>query len=433
MACRAFFSFGVSLPFFSDKESCKPWQKHPGNRLTKQAGTASDCQIPKQCKVYFPNGNRPTSAGDGGDGGGGGGGGNGGAFFFLLYRKAAANLNVVGNSCCLRALPCALPCALLRQNAVSVEKGRSKSLASKLFLLYYNITTACKNKFLYCVRNRFFAERKEQPFVEIWREKVLASKLFLLYYSTSVFRLSTGAHPLHPRGCFLPPVLYCWQKPLSYNARCFTGLFGCSIQIPMHTPFFREFFVPFKAIFPSYPLLFLGFPVFPRPPLTTALKSILWPLPPRRPEILFSPFPREESPRKAQMPVKADEKANKKSFEVLWENASPLAFFLSHPLPARRDIRLVCFFFLFCMPEPFPLLESRSGACRVVRRNALAITRFVLAKKQKKKAPIGTPLCWSERQDSNLRPLGPEPSALPSCATPRRNIRNRREPPPLRE
>ena len=29
---------------------------------------------------------------------------------------------------------------------------------------------------------------------------------------------------------------------------------------------------------------------------------------------------------------------------------------------------------------------------------------------------------WSEWQDSNLRPLGPEPSALPSCATPRDQI-----------
>ena len=28
---------------------------------------------------------------------------------------------------------------------------------------------------------------------------------------------------------------------------------------------------------------------------------------------------------------------------------------------------------------------------------------------------------WSGRQDLNLRPLGPKPSALPSCATPRRN------------
>ncbi len=29
---------------------------------------------------------------------------------------------------------------------------------------------------------------------------------------------------------------------------------------------------------------------------------------------------------------------------------------------------------------------------------------------------------WSGRQDSNLRPLGPEPSALPGCATPRLEI-----------
>ena len=28
-------------------------------------------------------------------------------------------------------------------------------------------------------------------------------------------------------------------------------------------------------------------------------------------------------------------------------------------------------------------------------------------------------LPWSERQDLNLQPLGPEPSALPSCATSR--------------
>ena len=26
---------------------------------------------------------------------------------------------------------------------------------------------------------------------------------------------------------------------------------------------------------------------------------------------------------------------------------------------------------------------------------------------------------WSEQQDLNLRPLGPEPSALPNCAMPR--------------
>ena len=30
---------------------------------------------------------------------------------------------------------------------------------------------------------------------------------------------------------------------------------------------------------------------------------------------------------------------------------------------------------------------------------------------------------WSGREDSNLRPLGPKPSALPGCATPRRLTR----------
>ena len=29
---------------------------------------------------------------------------------------------------------------------------------------------------------------------------------------------------------------------------------------------------------------------------------------------------------------------------------------------------------------------------------------------------------WSKWQDSNLRPLGPEPSALPNCATPRYDL-----------
>ena len=31
---------------------------------------------------------------------------------------------------------------------------------------------------------------------------------------------------------------------------------------------------------------------------------------------------------------------------------------------------------------------------------------------------------WSERQDLNLQPLGPEPSALPSCATSRDIIKS---------
>src|SRR5207237_9322183 len=30
---------------------------------------------------------------------------------------------------------------------------------------------------------------------------------------------------------------------------------------------------------------------------------------------------------------------------------------------------------------------------------------------------------WSGREDSNLRPLGPKPSALPGCATPRSILR----------
>ena len=34
--------------------------------------------------------------------------------------------------------------------------------------------------------------------------------------------------------------------------------------------------------------------------------------------------------------------------------------------------------------------------------------------------PHGKLLSWSGRQDSNLRPPGPKPGALPDCATPRK-------------
>src|SRR5947207_2551541 len=33
--------------------------------------------------------------------------------------------------------------------------------------------------------------------------------------------------------------------------------------------------------------------------------------------------------------------------------------------------------------------------------------------------PLFSAIIWSGREDSNLRPLGPKPSALPGCATPR--------------
>src|SRR5207244_9876814 len=35
---------------------------------------------------------------------------------------------------------------------------------------------------------------------------------------------------------------------------------------------------------------------------------------------------------------------------------------------------------------------------------------------------------WSGREDSNLRPLGPKPSALPGCATPRVLMTNHASP-----
>ena len=38
---------------------------------------------------------------------------------------------------------------------------------------------------------------------------------------------------------------------------------------------------------------------------------------------------------------------------------------------------------------------------------------------QKRTGKILSVFVWSRRRDSNPRPLGPEPSALPNCATPR--------------
>ena len=43
---------------------------------------------------------------------------------------------------------------------------------------------------------------------------------------------------------------------------------------------------------------------------------------------------------------------------------------------------------------------------------------FILEKKKTLEYPVLVSK-WSRRQDSNLRPLGPKPSALPSCATSR--------------
>ena len=94
------------------------------------------------------------------------------------------------------------------------------------------------------------------------------------------------------------------------------------------------------------------------------------------------------------------------SFSSASSLLSSAPIFLSPPPPQQSGIR-----------------RSSSKASKNKKRGRL----LPHSKKQKKKAPIGTPPLWSERQDLNLRPLGPEPSALPSCATPRYKYKYRKD------
>ena len=80
------------------------------------------------------------------------------------------------------------------------------------------------------------------------------------------------------------------------------------------------------------------------------------------------------------------------------------------------------------VPEPIPRtgtriddgeMENRKGANGVFRGQL----RPDLPRRHKKRVSdkIANPYkFWSEREDSNLRHLGPKPSALPGCATLRR-------------
>src|SRR5262249_11380431 len=75
------------------------------------------------------------------------------------------------------------------------------------------------------------------------------------------------------------------------------------------------------------------------------------------------------------------------------------------------------------------LEASGARADKVLGRNShVLIGGYSSMKRGRKKwPPYGghlnpQSLYWSGREDSNLRPLGPKPSALPSCATPRFTI-----------
>ena len=72
--------------------------------------------------------------------------------------------------------------------------------------------------------------------------------------------------------------------------------------------------------------------------------------------------------------------------------------------------------------------DQQSPRCGLLRKKMLCISsdlartgsRNPVPKKHKKRATARAALfLWSEWLDLNQRPLGPEPSALPNCATPR--------------
>ena len=63
-------------------------------------------------------------------------------------------------------------------------------------------------------------------------------------------------------------------------------------------------------------------------------------------------------------------------------------------------------------PETFPARRDALPNCALVRKREF----YLLLLRR-------TFVYWSGRQDSNLRPLPPHGSALPNCATPRREVR----------
>ena len=74
-----------------------------------------------------------------------------------------------------------------------------------------------------------------------------------------------------------------------------------------------------------------------------------------------------------------------------------------------------------CAADKEKTLSLGSTFTRCIPKTAQAKAFFETEIKEKNlKVSINLEvLIWSGRQDLNLRPLGPKPSALPNCATPR--------------
>ena len=78
-------------------------------------------------------------------------------------------------------------------------------------------------------------------------------------------------------------------------------------------------------------------------------------------------------------------------------------------------------FSLLALPSsPFRRGRARPPWPRTLLRDTKEVAKRGIPSRPTKKGRLMPSFSfWSEWQDSNLRPLGPEPSALPNCATPR--------------
>ena len=66
-----------------------------------------------------------------------------------------------------------------------------------------------------------------------------------------------------------------------------------------------------------------------------------------------------------------------------------------------------------------PVTYSLEGCCSIQLSYGQILANYARNKNAKDEALA---IMWSGRKDSNLRPSGPKPDALPGCATPRQLV-----------
>ena len=79
--------------------------------------------------------------------------------------------------------------------------------------------------------------------------------------------------------------------------------------------------------------------------------------------------------------------------------------------PNQKDEQTKCLFALLVEVTGFEPTTSWSRTKRATKLRYASIAVYII--------PKAAGFFWSRRRDLNPRPLGPEPSALPNCATPR--------------